>query len=298
MKKFKLLALLVALLAVDAVEAAQFNVYSFFNPNVTSVVISNNVGITNLNYISQNLLQGLYQLGTNTAGTGINAPIATNYAALSGTMYTSSVPVQWFGQVYPGTFTVLTNNTVASTANTNDVAFVTVTTNNQFNFFQDVPLPQDQYNGLVTDSGQPGAAGQTNSIGYIQFVTQPFSLTGSGAVGNGSNIVTAIFSPIAVMQQPNPNGAPSTVNGGGAIPGLTPALEPTDLAQPNGVAPYLVVSFTNQISVTLNAPTVATFAVPRWKFPGARGIRLRALYSGTSTNAVCVNSITYQNWVP
>lgn len=288
MKKF----LLVSLLAIGlSAESATFTIGSFLSPNVTSVIISNNVGITNLNYISQNILQGQYQITTNLAGTAILGNIATNYGLLSGTMYTDSVPVTWFGQTYPGTFTVLTNNTVASTLNTNDVKYVTVNTNNQFNFFQDLPLPQDFYNGLVTDSGQPGAAGQTNTIAYIQFVSQPFSLTGSGAVGNGSNIVTAIFVPIASLSSPNPGN-------GGPIPGFVPDLEPTDLAQPNSVTPYLVVSYTNQISVTVNAPTVANFAVPRWKFPGARGIRLRALYSGTSTNAIAVNSITMQTWVP
>lgn len=285
--------LLIASFAIGlTANGAQFTISSFFNPAVSSVVISNNCGITNLNYIAQNVLQGQYQLGTNTAGTAILASIATNYAGVSPTMYTDSVPVQWFGQTYPGTFTILTNNTQpAASANTNDVRFVSITTNNQFNFFQDLPLPQDFYNGLVTDSGPPGAATSTNSIAYIQFVSQPFSLTGSGAVGNGSNIVTAIFSPIAVLASPNPGG-------GSPIPGLMPDLEPTDLAQPIGISPYLVVTYTNQISVTVNAPTVANFAVPRWKFPGARGIRLRALYSGTSTNAICVNNITLTTWTP
>lgn len=287
----KKLFLLTSLAISLAAHGAQFTTTSFLNPNVTSVVISNNVGITNLNYIAQNLLQGLYQLGTNTAGTGINAAIATNYGALSGTSYTDSVPVQWFGQTYPGTYTILTNNTVAASLSTNDVKYVTVTTNNQFNFFQDVPIPQDYYSALLTDAGLPGAAGNTNSIGYIQIVSQPFSMTGSGAVGNGSNIVSAIFSPIAVLTVPQPGG-------GQPIPGLTPALEPTDLAQPSGAVPYIVVTYTNQISVTLNAPTVANFAVPRWKFPGARGIRLRALYCGTSTNAICVNSVTFNTWTP
>jgi len=295
MKKLFLLSTLAIGLSA---QGALFTVTSFFNPNVTSVVISNNVGITNLNYISQNILQGLYQLGTNTAGTGINAPIATNYGLLQGTYYTNSSPVSWFGQVYPGSLVIMTNNAVAAASSTNDILYTTITTNNQFNFFQDVPLPQDEYNGLVTDSGRPGAATSTNSIGYIQFVSQPFSMTGSGAVGNGSNIVTAIFTPIAVLQTPNPGGAPSSVNGGGSIPGFVSGLEATDGAQPIGVEAYLVVSYTNQISVGVNAPTVANFAVPRWNFPGARGIRLRALYSGTSTNSICVNSITYQNWTP
>lgn len=289
MKKLFLAALLTVGLSVHG---ATFTIGSFFNPTVSSIIISNNVGVTNLNYIAQNILQGQYQLTTNTAGTAILASIATNFCGgLCGTMYTDSVPVTWFGQTYPGTFTILTNQAVAAAASTNDVKWVTINTNNQFNFFQDLPLPQDFYNGLVTDAATPGAAGNTNSIAYIQFVSQPFSLTGSGAVGNGSNIVTAIFSPLASLTSPNPGN-------GGPIPGFVPALEPTDTAQPGGLPPYIVVSYTNQISVTVNAPTVANFPVPRWKFPGARGIRLRALYSGTSTNAVAVNSITMQTWTP
>jgi len=286
----KLITLLTIAGAVIA-HGASFTIGSFFNPNVTSVVISNNVGITNLNYIAQNILQGQYQLGTNGAGTSILGNIATNLGTLNGTQYTDSVPVMWFGQTYPGTFVCLTNNTVAATLSTNDVKYVTITTNNQFNFFQDLPLPQDQFNALVTDSGKPGASGMTNSIGYLQIVSQPFSLTGSGAVGNGSNIVSCIFEPLASLTSPNPGN-------GGPIPGFVPALGATDLAQPNAVPPYWVVTYTNQISVSVNAPTVANIAIPRWYFPGARGIRLRALYSGTSTNAICVNSITLQTWTP
>jgi len=288
MKKL-LFSLTLAVLA-ERSEAAQFTVQSFFNPAVTSVIISNNVGVTNLNYIAQNMLQGLYQITTNGAGTAILGSIATNYCgALSGTMYTDSVPVVWFGQTYPGTFTVLTNAAVAASANTNDVRYVTITTNNQFNLFQDVLLPQDFFNTLG-ESGLPGVAVATNSIGYLQVVSQPFSLTGSGATGNGSNIVSLILSPIAAVSASNPGG----VN---AIPGFVPDLEPTDAAQPDTVVPYLVVTYTNQISL-LNAPTVANFAVPRWKFRGARGLRLRALYSGTSTNAISVNSVTLQTWTP
>ncbi len=85
--------------------AAQFTVQSFFNPAVTSIIISNNVGVTNLNYIAQNMLQGLYQITTNSAGTAILGSIATNYCgSLTGTMYTDSVPVVWFGQTYPGNY--------------------------------------------------------------------------------------------------------------------------------------------------------------------------------------------------
>src|SRR6266704_5314627 len=140
MKKL-LFSLMLAVLA-ERSEAAQFTVQSFFNPAVTSIIISNNVGVTNLNYIAQNMLQGLYQITTNSAGTAILGSIATNCGALSGTMYTDSVPVVWFGQTYPGTFTVLTNAATAASLNTNEVRYIKMTTNNQFNFFQDVLLPQ------------------------------------------------------------------------------------------------------------------------------------------------------------
>ncbi len=277
------------LAGATAASGAQFTVQSFFNPAVTSIIISNNVGVTNLNYIAQNMLQGLYQITTNSAGTAILGSIATNYCgSLTGTMYTDSVPVVWFGQTYPGTYTILTNQAVAASANTNDVRFVTITTNNQFNLFQDVLLPQDFFNTLG-ESGQPGAASTTNAIGYLQVVSQAFSLYGA-ATGHGSNIVNLILVPLASVGANNPGGVNS-------IPGFVPDLESTDAAQPDGQTQTMVISYTNQISL-LSAPTVANIALPRWKFRGARGLRLRALYSGTSTNAISVNSVTLQTWTP
>ena len=283
MKSFKTLLIGAVAFVTVAAEAANFTVSSFLSPQVSSLVISNNVGWTNLNNISQNISQGLYQLGTNTAGTSINAPIATNTLTMNWLIYTNSTPVQWFGQTYPGSMVVYTNSTTPL-ASTNDIIYVTPTTNNAINVFQDVPLPQDFFNGLVTDNGQPGAAGQTISIGYIQFVTSQFTLTGY-AVGAGSNIVNAIFSPIAAT--PSNSGLPNY-----GIPGFTPGMEP------NFNDKTWTVTFTNQIS-TIGAPTVYNIPVPRWVFPGARAMRLRSLFaSGGSTNATAVQSITYQNWTP
>lgn len=291
LNKFKALAvLLLAVLVVFETQAGgTYSVQSFLNGGqVTSLVVSNGLGVTNLTYIAQNHLQGDYQIGTNSLGTGFNAPIATNaLGAGTSLLYTNATPVSWYGITYPGTFVALTNNT-AGTA-TNDVSYTVITTNNQFNFFQDANLPEDYFQTFGS-SGQPGAAGDTNSIGLLQVVSQPFSLYGQAA-GGGSNIVNLVFEPIPHLRSPNPGSTP----GSAYIPGFTPAMSPTDAATTGGYG--FTVTYTNQIS-TANVPTVYALPLPRWKFLGASGIRLRAIYAGASTNAVCIQSVTLQTWTP
>jgi hypothetical protein len=289
----KIKALAVMLMAVLVVFETQaggtYTIQSLLNGGqVSSLVVSNGVGVTNLNYIALNQLQGLYQIGTNSLGTGFNAPIATNsVGAGTSLMYTNATPVSWYGITYPGTFVALTNNT-AGTA-TNDVSYTVITTNNQFNFFQDANLPEDYFQTFGS-SGQPGAASDTNSIGLLQVVSQPFSLYGQAA-GGGSNIVNLILEPIAHIRGVNPGSTP----GSSYIPGFTPGLSPTDAAFTGGY--NYTVTYTNQIS-TASVPTVYQVPLPRWKFQGASGLRLRAIYAGSSTNAVCIQSVTLQTWTP
>jgi hypothetical protein len=251
---------------------------------VSSLVISNNVGVTNLSYIAQNILQGQYQINTNTAGTSILGNIATNATPRIGINYTNATPVVWFGQTYLGTKVIVTNNTVAATASTNDYQYVTATTNNAINFFQDVTLPQDFF-PAAAEYGI-GVASITNSIAYLQVVSQQYTEYGYGT-GAGSNIVNLVFSPIHCVNAPNPNNP---------IAGYTPDLEPTDGAYASA-GDVWTVTYTNQIS-TLGAPTVYVTPVPRWMFPGAQGMRLRMAYTGTSTNAINLNSIVLGYWRP
>jgi len=284
-KKMKSLRLLLfAILSITfSTHAASFMVQSFLNPQVSSLVISNNIGWTNLNWVAQNNQQGQYLLGTNTAGNNITAPIATNTMTMNWLYYSNSTPVQWFGQTFPSSYVILTNNTVAASASTNDIIWQTPGTNNALNVFQDVSLPGDFYTGVAPEYGI-GAAGTTNAIAYLQIVSQQFSLFGNTAVGAGSNIVNLTFSPIAA--QPSSTGNPNY-----GIPGFVPGLEP------NFGDKVWVVTYTNQIS-TVGAPTVYNTPVPRWMYPGANGMRLRNVYSGSSTNAVNINSITLQYWKP
>jgi len=281
MKKFLTsIALVAAVLTASAESPANYTLSSFLNPNVSFLVISNGLaGVTNLAYISQNLLQGTYQIGTNLAGTSLTAPIATNYAAPV-TYYSNSTPATWFGQNFGGSFIILTNNSVAASASTNDVIYQTVNTNNQINFFQDVPIPQNFFN-TMGEYGI-GAASTTNSIGMLQIVTTPFSLYGYAA-GAGSNIVNFAFEPVGATY-PTTSASPTI---GGFVPGLGSSFN-TDL---------WTVTFTNQIS-TVGAPTVFVTPVPRWKFAGAKAMRLRYAYTGTSTNAVGIQSITLGTWTP
>jgi len=158
---------------------------------------------------------------------------------------------------------------------------VTQNTNNAINFFQDVVLPQDFYPALVLDAGTPGAAGNTNSVGILQVVTEQFTQTGY-AVGAGSNIVNLTFSPIAVP--------PPSFGSTYGIPGLTMGMDQTF-----GDKTW-VVTYTNAIS-TVGAPTVFNTPIPRWVL-GTRGMRLRNMYTGTSTNAINVMSVTASVYTP
>ena len=282
----KKLILGLVLLASAYVQAANFTVQSFLNPNVSALVVSNAVGATNLNYVYQNQLQGLYLSTTNTLGTSINIPIATNTAPR---FYSNSVPTTWYGQQFVGSMVILTNNVFAAAASTNNVQYITAATNNAINFFQDVNLPNDFWTGVAPEAAKAGTATTTNAVAYLQIVSQPFSLYG-GAAGNGSNQVNLGFVPIATPTGSNPG----SVN---PIPGFTPAMEPTDAAVSGGTASTVwTVTYTNQIS-TVFAPTVVNVPVPRWMFI-SRGMRLRWIYTDVSTNAIAINSITLNTFTP
>lgn len=293
MKKFFLGLFLAASLALPS-KAAQYSVQSFFNPQISALVVSNALmGATNLNYIAQNVLQGLYLVGTNSLGSSINAPIATNFCPM---FYSNSVPTTWYQQPFQGSLVALTNAAFATTLNTNNVLVQLVATNNNINFFQDVSLPQDFWTGVTPEASKPitGAstngtyAATTNAVAMLQIVSSPFSLFTYGP-GAGSNQVTLGFSPIFA-----PVPGTSSFN---AIPGFYPNLEPTDAAVAGGVANTVwTITYTNQIS-RVGAPTVVNYPVPRWAFP-CKGMRLRWIYTDVATNAICINSVTLSTYTP
>lgn len=295
MKKVLLLFAILPLMFSTPTKAANYQIQSFLNPNVSSIIVSNNIGVTNLNYIAQNLLQGVYQLGTNNAGTSINAAIATNWCASFPFMFSNATPVSWYGQQYSASWVIMTNaSAIASSLSTNDVLYYLPATNTypaNLNCFADVILPTD--NNLTAPVFGIGAAGQTNAVGMLQIVSQQFTQYGYGT-GAGSNIVNLSF-----VGLPNP---PSSANPSGFlgsnIPGYTAGLEPTDGAVSGGAGVNLfTVTYTNQIS-TVGAPTVVQVPVPLWKFAGDRALRLRWVYTGSSTNAIAINSITFSDWTP
>ncbi len=268
-----------AVLTASADGWGNYTVSSFLNPSISFLVVSNNLGATNLTYIGQVLYQGRYQIGTNTAGTSLTAPIATNYFPQAA-YYSNSIPVTWFGQNFPGSLVVITNAAIASTISTNDVLYYVGNTNNAINYFADVPLAQNFFD-TMGEYGI-GAAGLTNSVAYLEIVTMPWSLYGNGGVGAGSNAVTFTFEPVSAAPQNYANQP---------IAGWTPGQSVT-------FADYLwTVAITNQIS-TAAAPTVFRTPVPRWKFPGAKAMRLRTITTADSTNAVGIASITLTTWVP
>lgn len=187
----KLLSLLLATVSFTAI-AGDWKSQSFINPTVVSLAVSNNFGVTNLDYINQNALQG--------AGA-----TPTNY---TGVWYTSSPPVYVSSVLQPGTLIVVTNAALVNNTN----AGYSVATNVTLNLLGDVSLGPDQASS--DQQGLPGAAGPTNIAGIISIRSQGNTLFTSGTAGGGSNTVTLIFTPIGDPTLGEPTDG--AVSGGGA----------------------------------------------------------------------------------
>lgn len=290
MNKFlTLIGLSVALAAFPATSAnaGDFQPASFLAPSYSALSLSNAVGWTNFAYLSQNNKQGLYQVGTNTAGTGINSFIATNYNL---TMFSNSTPLVVNGQQLNGTLIVNTNGTIANNTNLGYQLFL-LATNNQPNPFVDFQIPvnadmTDQVTGI-------GAAGQTNSAFGIVVQTVANTYNTTGTAGAGSNIVNIVF--VAVPE----GSADLGLVGNVPPPGLgSPyALEPTDGSVSGGwAANTFTMTYTNQTSAV--APTVVVQPFPRYFLNGAKAVRVRAAYSGSSTNAIWLQRLEAFRWKP
>lgn len=284
----KLLSIIGVLGIVSQCLAANYTVSSFIKPPIISFVISNNVGVTNLDSIAaQNGGGGSPQ--TNSAGN------VTNLPSMGWMWATSQPPVTVNGVLLPGSLMIITNATPVNPG-TNANGQVTngwvVVTNSTVNFLQDVPVEASWPGGPVDDQSLPGAAGSTNIAGTLIFrsVANFFQVKGSSAAG--SNIVTAIFCPVYIDP---------TVPAQNSF--ALQKYEPWDLSYP--VVPSFSVVYTNSAGVDAAAtsadptiPTVYTYPLPRYLLKGANALRLRSVTAGGSTNAVWMTTIAFGRWMP
>jgi len=278
----KKLLFVVGLCGTMHVSAANYTLSSFLRQPVVSIVISNAVGITNLDTIAQNGFGGAAPQ-TNSLGQ------VTNVVTKGWLWYTSAPPVSVGGVFLPGTLVIVTNNTPVNPG-TNSSGVVTnginVITNSTFNLFQDVSIePPDAVK--YGDPSKPGAANITNILGTLVVKSYPNLFNVTGSANAGSNIVNLVFTPIVIDTSPLNQGQ---------------KYEASDLAF--AAVPSFTVTYTNSPNVlgTSSAdptvPTVFTFPVPQYLMGGANGLRLRSVYSGNTTNAVWIGTIALGHWTP
>jgi hypothetical protein len=281
----KLISILLSLTVLPAL-AGNLAVQSFINPTYASVLIlTNNYGYTNLNYIAQNQIQGTYTSG------GLTLNISTNFAGFA---FTNNTPVNPSGTNWlPGSLTVFTNG-VGAVAN--GVILSQVQTNtglSQANLLQDVSLSTDaMYQRYAF--GDSATTGNTNfTLGLIRFRGYP-------ATGTTSNVVSAVFSPVSIanINLNNPNN-----------PYLYPGLVNSE---PNTFYGSLVGGvLTSQGTWQITFTNVATAGVlneyavpvPSWRFAGSNGIRCRGLFivgaaGGANTNSFALTGLDFLQWQP
>lgn len=308
MKKLLLLATLTVGLALPSTAATPF-VRSFLAPGVSSILVTNGHGWTNMNTVAQTIGMGLYVQGTNAVQGNLNAPIATNYILNA---YSNSVPFVTNGVTFPGMLVVITNNNTTypwsqTVAGGGTVLYGPGTNgalpglNGGWNVFQDVPLPWDVTALFSAGAWATGAAGPTNSLGLLTVVSMPDTRVGipMGA-GGGSNQVTLTFVGI-------PNQAGGIGNSASPVgffpnigsPGSSLGLEVTDAAGAavaNGLQSWSF-TYTNQIAL-LGQQTVFSIPVPAWRFANCQAIRLRSVTPDVATNGVWITSITLTGLQP
>jgi hypothetical protein len=270
----KVLTLLAMLGLAASVNAGQFKSYSFFNNNVSSIMVSNNIGATNL--LSQLLNVGPHWQ-TNTIGGN-----AVNYAYTNGVPFNASVSNNYYNAQsllatqttanIIGTMIVDTKTNISSTWSYTGTLGISARTNDNQNMFADVPLNTD-----ANFSNPPFNQSQnTNILGTITVTSIGDTVFTSGTAGGGSNIVNLIFVPVW-------DGVHESTVGTDAFK-CTYTNQSTVLSL-SSVPPFYL-------------PNTFTFQVSAAQFAGCAALRLKSITTGTSTNAIWIQGVTFNDWVP
>lgn len=280
MKKLFLLTALVASTLVA--QGAQWKSFSFLSPNVTSFLITNAVGATNL--------VSLIQAG--------RADSATNYiiptAATKAFQYTNTA--RWFdsaqsnywiygnlsqtqyGVMNPGVLVVdvLSNITAAAgvfgVSPPNHTNYTMAVTNDTLNVFQDVPL--DTFTPATWPGSQGSGVAGTNIIGTL-------SCTILSTAASQSNYVSFVLVPV-VSDVPDPNGLQNNLQGVlGNTLGLEVSLNGSGASSPYTMLAPFTISFTNSPQTVPLAETYSA-QIPANLVFGAKALRVRSATAGTA----------------
>lgn len=298
----KKLLLSLAATAAISTQAGDFKVQSFLNPAITALIVSNTPCVaTNLAYIAQNQIQGVYQVGTNAAlGTTLIAPIATNQTQL---MFSNAVSFGIGGQTFPGSLIILTNG--ASQSGTGIIEQLNATNNfwASLNPFQDVVLGSD------LNMSQPPyqlSSNSTNVVGIITAIVIPNHYPYVGLAGFYSNIVNIQFTPIpfkaasqgGIGASLGPQGSTVLAQGPLADWEITPTTTTTNDT-------VITMQFTNHWNATMSLqayPHVATLPVTSAMMAGYRALRCRSAgcsgVAGVTTNQVAIVGLYFSDFVP
>lgn len=244
-----------------ATQAASWRTFSFINPLVTSIQLTNTVGATNLNH--GYALGGVWTNGPGAAQA--NGTQMTNWAGSGVNMiYTNNAPLSVSGTNLPGVLVIDVTTNLSTTGGSFGIPPFSASnltyakTNDALNLFQDVMFPTD-WNPSLGPGGGPGA---TNIVygGVIEVGLLGSQLAGSG---DGSNYVTFVFVPL----DSNKNEMTLTLAGGVAA-GAFMSMWPYSFSITNAGSTKMVGS--------------SIIPIPAYYLYGASGIRLLSATPGVA----------------
>lgn len=276
----KLFLILTLSLATLATQAGQWKAYNLFNANVTSILLTNGVGATNIMSIIQ-------------AG---NAANATNFSLATAKLFQYTNATPWFdnaqsnywvygglsqtqyGVLNPGWLVVdvLTNITSAAgvfgVLPVNHTNYTIAATNDTYNVFQDVPL--DGFTPVIWPAAQGSGAAGTNIIGTL-------SCTMYSTLASQSNYVTFVLVPV-VSEIPDPRFVQNNIQGTlGNVLGNEVSWAGSGASSPTTMLAPFTISFTNSPQTVPVAETYSAQIPASYVF-GARALRVRSATAGTA----------------
>lgn len=253
--------------------AGDFKALSFLNPGISAVMLTNNIGVTNMDSI-------VLELGNH---------LTTNYTLLTGLYYTNNQPIQiaCSNNYYttrggatglstqtvaslPGLLVMVTNNApsqaaqygslFATVTNAQGAVYAKFSTNDVQNMFTDIDVPPDVNLSQVTNV----------AMGTISFTT-----VAAGSSGAGSNNIAYTLVPLwdGINEE--------TATNQWIVGTFT---NQSTLVTSTGVTPYFL-------------PNTYHFQVPS-TYVGCKKLRLRSMTATGTANPVWLIGAKYNGWRP
>lgn len=270
----KKVLIFLASLGLVTANAGTMQTYSFLNNNVTSLMVSNNCGATNIlsqvgiygGHVWTNIIgNGSYYAYTN--GVPFTAAVSNNYYAPGGILATQLTAT------LPGTLILDQKTNITSTWSYTGTLGVSARTNDTQNLFADVPLVLDQNLSFQPAVGSSSTNGQAS----ISVTSQGDTVFTSGTAGGVSNNISLVFVPL--------------------WDGIHESTDTRDL---------LTLSFTNLVTAAISEtsvppffqPQTFAFQLPAGKYIGCKTLRLQKIYATGGTNLVWIQAVGLNQWSP